>query len=96
MENLKVKKFKNNNDFEYIDDDDQYDFYELKAQEEEEMEQYEHLKILVLNDFRIDEKDYYYLLKKILNEKYILVKKLKLNEYQLECIKNYIEIVKKN
>ena len=68
----------------------------------EERDQYEHLKKLVLNDFRIDENDYYYLLKDLLNKKnnlntitYKLVEKTILNKSSLLSIEKYIKKLKK-
>ena len=47
-----------------------------------------------MENLATEENDNYEILKKILNKKYKLVKKTRLNKYQLNFIKTYIELIK--
>ena len=47
-----------------------------------------------MENLATEENDNYEILKKILNKKYKLVKKTRLNKYQLKFIKTYIELIK--
>ena len=48
-----------------------------------------------MENLATEEKDYYAILKRILNKRYILSEKSELNIFQLECIKKYIKTLEK-
>jgi len=48
-----------------------------------------------MENLETEEKDYYAILKRILNKRYILSEKSELIEFHLECIKQYIKTLEK-